>query len=261
MGDQSARPLIGAYSALEDPGGPAAGFVRWEYARAQSFQSGASWRTDCRLCRTTGIEAVTVGSQQAHQVERRCVRRILRLPAAWSMWHLVVGVEKFTDKIGSEVEEAISTITDPDFEAARCMDYYRASRALMKRYMHENNVPGHGLAGFALYCSRKLVLPIKTPCSEKPLNPKTHSKADMVSDPLNMFDVAQYGCAAAPVLTRRSLLPSDFQQPLVKIAGSASSTDTLALHDRKDMLYFDTAQISAGKAMKQAGVVLNQIDF
>jgi acetyl-CoA C-acetyltransferase len=47
----------------------------------------------------------------------------------------------------------------------------------------------------------------------------------------------------------------------VKIAGSAASSDTLALHDRKDMLYFDTAQISAGKAMKQAGLLLDDIDL
>ena len=47
----------------------------------------------------------------------------------------------------------------------------------------------------------------------------------------------------------------------MKIAGSAASSDTLALHDRKDLLYFDTAQISAGKATKQAGVVLDDIDL
>ena len=67
--------------------------------------------------------------------------------------------------------------------------------------------------------------------------------------------------AAALVLTRRELVPSNGQSPLVKIAGSAASSDTLALHDRKDMLYFDTAQISAGKAMKQAGIALDQINF
>jgi acetyl-CoA C-acetyltransferase len=84
----------------------------------------------------------------------------------------------------------------------------------------------------------------------------------MVSDPLNMFDAAPNADgAAALVLTRRELIPSELQMPLVKIAGSAASSDTLALHDRKDMLYFDTAQISAGKAMKQAGVVLNQINL
>jgi acetyl-CoA C-acetyltransferase len=47
----------------------------------------------------------------------------------------------------------------------------------------------------------------------------------------------------------------------VKISGSASASDTLALHDRKDMLYFDVAQLSAGKAMKQAGIMLDQISF
>jgi len=84
----------------------------------------------------------------------------------------------------------------------------------------------------------------------------------MVSDPLNMFDMAPNADgAAALVLTRRELLPTNFSHPLVKVAGSAASSDTLALHDRKDMLYFDTAQISAGKAMKQAGVILDGIDF
>jgi acetyl-CoA C-acetyltransferase len=33
----------------------------------------------------------------------------------------------------------------------------------------------------------------------------------------------------------------------------------LALHDRKDILYFETAQISAGRAMKQVGLTLNGI--
>jgi acetyl-CoA C-acetyltransferase len=79
-----------------------------------------------------------------------------------------------------------------------------------------------------------------------------------------MFDIAPNADgAAALVLTRRELVPSEWHasRPLVKIAGSASSSDTLALHDRKDMLSFDTAQISAGKAMKQARITLDQINF
>ena len=35
----------------------------------------------------------------------------------------------------------------------------------------------------------------------------------------------------------------------------------MALHDRKDMLYFSTAQISAGKAMKQANIILEDINL
>jgi acetyl-CoA C-acetyltransferase len=47
----------------------------------------------------------------------------------------------------------------------------------------------------------------------------------------------------------------------IKITGSSSAADTLALHDRKDLLYFEAAQLSAGKAMKQAGVLLDQINI
>ena len=69
------------------------------------------------------------------------------------------------------------------------------------------------------------------------------------------------GHPAIRFLTRRDLLPFEVKNPLVKISGSAASSDTLALHDRKDMLYFDTAQISAGRAMKQVGAVLDDIDL
>src|SRR5512147_1640328 len=57
---------------------------------------------------------------------------------------LVVGVEKFTDKIGSDIEEAIATASDSDFEAVQGMTATAQAALLMKRYMHENQVPADG---------------------------------------------------------------------------------------------------------------------
>ncbi len=176
---------------------------------------------------------------------------------------LVVGVEKFTDKLGSEVDTALATTSDSDFEAVQGMAPTAQAALLMKRYMYEHNVPSDGFAGFALTAHANGV---GNPCAmfRKAIRPETYAKAEMVSDPLNMFDMAPNADgAAALVLTRRELLPSNWKasQPLVKIAGSASSSGTLALHDRKDMLYFNTAQISADKAMKQNGYVLDDIDL
>jgi acetyl-CoA C-acetyltransferase len=132
---------------------------------------------------------------------------------------------------------------------------------LMKRYMHEYSVPKDGFAGFALTAHANGAAN-KYAMFRKAIKPETYAKAEMISDPLNMFDIAPNADgAAALVLTRRELLPSEFHHSLVKISGSAASSDTLALHDRKDMLYFDTAQISAGKAMKQAGLIFENIDF
>src|SRR5215208_1733680 len=174
---------------------------------------------------------------------------------------LVVGVEKFTDKIGSDVDTALDTTSDSDFEAVQGMTSAAQAALLMKRYMHEYQVPAEGFAGFALTAHANGV---GNPCAmfRKAIKPEMYAKAEMVSDPLNMFDMAPNADgAAALVLTRRELLPPNYPHPLVKITGSASASDTLALHDRKDMLYFDTAQISAGKALKQAGIALDAIDL
>jgi acetyl-CoA C-acetyltransferase len=174
---------------------------------------------------------------------------------------LVVGVEKFTDKVGSGVDAALATTGDADFEAVQGMTLAGQAALLMKRYMHEHEVPADGFAGFALTAHANGA---GNPCAmfRKAIKPETYARAEMVSDPVNMFDMAPNADgAAAVVLARREYLPPSAAYPLVKIAGSASASGTLALHDRKDMLYFDTAQLSGGKAMKQASVILEDIDL
>jgi acetyl-CoA C-acetyltransferase len=207
-----------------------------------------------------GIEAVTV--EAAGASGGAALRQgYLAVKSGMVDAALVVGVEKFTDRVGAGVEAALSTASDSDFEAVQGMTPAAQAALLMKRYMHEYDVPKDGFAGFALTAHANGA---NNPHAmfRKAIKPETYAKAEMVSDPLNMFDMAPNADgAAALVLTRRELLPSDFHHPLVKIAGSAAASDTLALHDRKDMLFFDTAQHSAGKAMKQAGVLLDDIDF
>jgi acetyl-CoA C-acetyltransferase len=253
--------LDAIHDALKDSGGlkPHALFVGNMFAPNLSNQAhlGALIADYAGL---TGIEAVTV--EAAGASGGAALRQgYLAIASGMVDVALVIGIEKFTDKIGAEVEEVISTTSDSDFEAIQGMTTTAQAALLMKRYMHEHDVPANGLAGFALTAHANGVAN-KNAMFRKAIKPETYSKADMVSDPLNMFDMAPNADgAAALVLTRRDLLPSNFQNRLVKIAGSAASSDTLALHDRKDMLYFDTAQISAGKAMKQAGIVLDQISF
>ncbi len=208
----------------------------------------------------TGIEAVTV---EAAGASGGAALRQGYLAVASGMVDvaLVLGVEKFTDKIGSDVDAALATASDSDFEAMQGMTPTSQAALLMRRYIHEYQVPADGFAGFALTAHANGA---GNPCAmyRKAIKPETYAKAEMVSDPINMFDIAPNADgAAAVVLTHRDLLPNGFPHPLVKIAGSAAAADTLALHDRKDMLYFEAAQLSAGKAIKQAGITLDQINF
>ena len=208
----------------------------------------------------TGIEAVTI--EAAGASGGAALRQgHLAVKSGLVDTALVVGVEKFTDVVGAGVEEALATAADSDFESVQGMTPTAQAALIMKRYMHEYNVPPDGFAGFALTAHANGA-GNPNAMFQKAIKAETYAKAGMVSEPVNMFDAAPNADgAAALVLTRRDLLPSNWPHPLVKISGSATASDTLALHDRKDMLYFEAAQLSAGRAMKQANLVLDQIDL
>jgi acetyl-CoA C-acetyltransferase len=208
----------------------------------------------------TGIEAVTI--EAAGASGGAALRQgYLAIKSGLVDTALVVGVEKFTDVVGPGVEEALATASDSDFEAVQGMTPSAQAALIMMRYMHEFDVPADGFAGFALTAHANGA-GNPNAMFQKAIKAETYAKAGMVSEPVNMFDAAPNADgAAALVLTRRDLLPSNWPHLLVKIAGSATASDTLALHDRKDMLYFDASQLSAGKAMKQANIILDQIDL
>ena len=208
----------------------------------------------------SGIEAITI--EAAGASGGAALRQgYLAIASGMVDVALVVGVEKFTDKIGADVEQAISTATDSDYEAIHGMTASAQAALLMRRYMLEFNVPADGFAGFPITAHANAV-GNKFAMFQKAIKPEAYAKAEMISEPLNLFDMAPNADGAAAVLlTRRELLPKDFAHPLVKIAASANASDTLALHDRPDPLVFTAAKISVERALYKAGVVLEAINF
>ena len=205
----------------------------------------------------TGAEAVTV--EAAGASGGAALRQgYLAVKSGLVDVALVVGVEKFTDAIGPSVEAALATASDSDFEAVQGMTPTAQAAMLMRRYMHEFDIPADGLAGFALTAHANGASNTNA-MFQKAIKLETYQKAEMVSEPINMFDMAPNADgAAALVLTRRELLPIGFSHPLVRVAGSASACDRLALHERRDPLWFKAAQFSAEKVIKQAGITLDQ---
>ena len=205
----------------------------------------------------TGIEAVTI--EAAGASGGAALRQgYLAVKSGLVDTAMVVGVEKFTDQVGAGVEEALATAADSDFESVQGMTTTAQAALIMKRYMYEYSVPADGFAGFALTAHANGA-GNKNAMFQKAIKPETYVKS---GESPNMFDAAPPADgAAALVLTRPELLPSNFPHLLVKVAGSATSSDTLALHDRKDMLYFEAVHNSTGRAIKQVGITLDQIDL
>jgi acetyl-CoA C-acetyltransferase len=174
---------------------------------------------------------------------------------------LVCGVEKLTDKTGSGVEAAISTAVDSDYEAVQGLTLTAQAALLMRRYLHEFEVSHDNFAGFPIVAHANGV---SNPNAmfRRAIKVESYQRAGIVSDPLNMFDVAPGADgSAALLLTRHDLLTASFPHPLVRVSGSSSATDTLALHDRPDPLTFQAARLSAQRACRQAGILPADIDL
>jgi len=172
---------------------------------------------------------------------------------------LVVGVEKFTDVVGSGIEAALATAGDSDYEAVHGMTPTSQAALLMRRYLHETGAPRQAFAGLPLAAHANGAGNPQA-MFRKAITPETYQKAGIVSDPLNLFDIAPNGDgAAALLLARRDLLPPEL--PVVRIAGSSSVCDTLALHDRPDLLVFEAARLSVERACRRARISPLQVDL
>jgi len=174
---------------------------------------------------------------------------------------LVVGVEKFTDQIGGSVEEALAETLDSDYESVHGMTPISQAALVMQRYLHEYGAPRQAFACFPIIAHANAA---NNPYAyfRKALSPETYANAELVSDPLNLYDVAPYADgAAALVVTRSDRLPKGYPHRPVRISGSSVVTDTLALHDRPDPLAFHAAAFSVERACRQAGIMPQDADF
>ncbi|BCY16972.1 acetyl-CoA acetyltransferase [Leptolinea sp. HRD-7] len=174
---------------------------------------------------------------------------------------LVVGVEKVTDMVGPEVEAAAALSTDYDYEAMTGLTAPAQAALLMQRYLHEFNPPREAFGEFALVAHANGA---NNPNAffRKAIRKELYAGAEVISDPLNLFDMGPYADGAAAVLlTARDKAPSGLDHPLVRVSGSSVVIDTLALHDRPDPLAFDAARLSVERACRQAGILPADVDL
>src|SRR5690606_31964094 len=93
------------------------------------------------------------------------------------------------------------------------------------------------------------------------IKPGRFASAPLVSDPVNLFDGAPDADGAAALVLTSAERAADLVPQPVRITGSAVASDTLALHDRADLLHLKAAGLSAYKAYEQAEVSPADVDL
>ena len=173
---------------------------------------------------------------------------------------LVVGVEKMTDKAGHDVTAALATAADADYEVEQGVSFVGINALIMRRYMHEY---GWKHADFAPFSINAHANAMHNPFARlhQKINVEQFEKSAMVATPVNLLDASPTGDgAAAVVIVPAEKVASLNGKPRILIAGSASATDSIAVHSRKDPLFLSAAYQSARRAYEMASVSPEAID-
>jgi len=205
-----------------------------------------------------GVEAMTVEAADASG-GAAFRQAVLAVQSGLVETALVVGVEKVTDETGAPVLAALATSLDADYEAIHGQTLSGAGALLMRRYMHAYGV---GLADFAGFSVNAHANGAANPRAmyRNRLKPEAFAAAPMVADPVSLFDEAPAGDGAAAILITSSERAADMVAQPVRVAASALATDSVALHDRRDLLWLSAAERSAQRALAAAGVTPYDID-
>lgn len=206
-----------------------------------------------------GVEAVTVEAADASG-GAALRQAVMAVQSGLMETAVVVGVEKMTDLVGSPVTAALSLSLDADYETVHGMTPATVGALLMRRYMYEYGVQVADFAGFSVNAHANGAANPLAMYRNK-LRADRFASAPLVADPVTLFDAAPTGDGAAAVIVTSHERAQDMVPHPIRIAGSAIATDTLAIHDRKDMLWLAAAHQSAAKAMAAAGVSHDDIDL
>jgi len=175
---------------------------------------------------------------------------------------IALGVEKMTDTKGSDTTAALATAADADYEAAMGLSFVAINALVMQRYLYEYGWKHTDFAPFSINAHAN---GMHNPFArlKEAISEKDYRKARMVADPINLLDASPIGdgAAAVVVVPAQSLRSNGKGRPKVVIAGSATSTDALAVHDRPDPIWLSAAERSAHRAYAQAGITPDDIDL
>jgi acetyl-CoA C-acetyltransferase len=170
---------------------------------------------------------------------------------------LVVGVEKMTDKAGRDVTAALATAADADYEVDQGISFVGINALVMRRYMHEFGWKHEDFAPFSMNSHANAMHNPYARLHEK-ISVEKFEKSSMIATPINLLDASPIGDGAAAMV----IVPAEkvARQPRIVVSASASATDTIAVHSRKDPMFLQAAYLSSKRAYEMAGVTPADID-
>ena len=173
---------------------------------------------------------------------------------------VVGGVEKMTDVLTEEAASILGLAGDYEWEVFKGATFPTLYALMARRHMHEYGTTEEQLAMVAVKNHENAVL---NPFAQfrKRITVEDVLASPVIASPLKLLDCSPLsdGAAAVVLASEEKVRELKIDTP-VWIRASAQASDTLALHDRKDLTTLLATRVAAEQAYKQAKVEPKDID-
>jgi len=171
---------------------------------------------------------------------------------------LVGGVEKMTDS--SDPTYALASAADREYEAYNGVTFPGLYAMIARAHMHRYGTTREQLALVAVKNHKNGSMNPNAQF-QKEISIDTVLNSTLVADPLRLMDCSPISDGAACVILCPLSEAKKYTDTPVKIIGSGFATDSIALHQRKDITILNAVVKSGQQAFKMAGLTPDKIDL
>ncbi len=175
------------------------------------------------------------------------------MAVASGLWDVVVagGAEKMTDVGEEEANRILSSTADQEWETVFGATHAALHAMVARRHMYDFGTTREQMAAVAVKNHRNGA---KNPNAQyqRELSLEAVLGAPIVADPLGVLDCAPLSDGAAAVVLCPMDMARKFNDTPVRIAGLGVASDTIALHDRRDLTTMESTVVAGKKALHMA---------
>jgi acetyl-CoA C-acetyltransferase len=173
---------------------------------------------------------------------------------------IAAGVEKMTDVSSGTAADALAAAADREWECFFGATFPALYAMMARLHMRKYGTTRDQLAQVAVKNHHHGCLNPKAQYQME-ITVEDVEKSPMVADPLHVLDCSPISDGAAAIVLAPTEIAKRFTDTPVRIVGSGQASDTLALHDRRDLTTLDATVHAARKAFGQAGITPKDIDI
>ena len=184
---------------------------------------------------------------------------VLSVASGWYDFVIAAGVEKMTDVDSDIADDLLASSVDREWEAICGATLPSLFAQMARAHMERYNTTSEQMANVAV---KNHANAIHNPYAQfrREISAEAVLNSPIVADPLHMLDCSSIADGAAAVVLCAAENAKAYTDSPVYIKASAQASDTISLHDRRDLTAMDATISASKKAFQNASLDPSQID-